>query len=60
MYNKACAYSLLKDAEKALEWVKQAIVVDQKYRAIARTDPHFAFLREHPELSTHFRSLVEE
>ena len=58
IYNKASAYSLLQEAQVALEWLVRAIKADQNYRVIARTDPHFPFLREHSELGPRFRVLV--
>ncbi len=60
IYNKACAYSLMGDGESALEWLERAIAADKSFRASARTDEDFMFLRDHPKYGPRFRELVGE
>lgn len=58
LYNKACACSMLKEALAAITWLEQAIEADYRYRGVAQKEPHFAFLREHPEEGPRFHKLV--
>lgn len=53
-YNLACCHALLGHPETALDWLKQAIALNDLYRAIAKTDPDFNTLHQNPT----FQSLM--
>lgn len=53
-YNLACCHALLGHAETALDYLKQAIALNNLYRAIAKTDPDFNTLHQNPT----FQSLI--
>ena len=45
-YNRACAHSLLGQAEPAIENLRQAMVLcDRRYRHLAKTDSDFDAIR---------------
>ena len=46
---QACCYARMNDVEKAMELLKRAIAEDETNRALARRDPDFEGVREHPE-----------
>jgi tetratricopeptide (TPR) repeat protein len=54
-YDKACAHSLLKEKEKALESLKRAIELDAKYKKMAKEDEDFKWLWDDKD----FKKLVE-
>jgi tetratricopeptide (TPR) repeat protein len=54
VYNKACAYSLMRKKSEMLEWLAKAIAVDGKYEQKAQTDSDFEFYHNDPD----FRKLV--
>ncbi len=58
MYNKACACSMLKEAQTAFDWLEKAIGANPIYRGIAQKDPSFDFLRKHPDMGPRFEDLV--
>jgi tetratricopeptide (TPR) repeat protein len=45
-YNLACCHALLGHSETALDFLKQAIALNELYRAIAKTDSDFDTLRQ--------------
>jgi tetratricopeptide (TPR) repeat protein len=57
-YNKAGVLSRLARWAEALEQLTRAIGVDQSKRELARTDPVFQRLREHPQHRLRFWALV--
>ena len=48
-YNKACCYAMQTQWEPALIHLRQAIILDPKYREMAKTDTDFDLLRDHPQ-----------
>ncbi|MGH7465068.1 MAG: TIR domain-containing protein [Longimicrobiales bacterium] len=59
LYNKACALSLKQDGRAALDALQQAIRAYRPHRATAASDPHFAYVRDHPTYGPTFRALVK-
>jgi tetratricopeptide (TPR) repeat protein len=55
LYNKACCYGLQNQAERASDFLKQAIDLYVECRDMAKTDTHFDLIRE----SDRFRAVVE-
>lgn len=53
-YNAACAAALSEREEQALVWLEKAIALRSQYRIMARQDPDFSFIRDHPA----FRRLI--
>jgi Flp pilus assembly protein TadD len=47
-YNAACAAALSEREEQALAWLERAIELRSRYRIMARQDPDFSFIRDHP------------
>ena len=60
VYNKARVWSQMKRGEEALDCLKHAIQVGATQRVDAKTDPTFAFLRNHPDYGARFWELVRE
>jgi tetratricopeptide (TPR) repeat protein len=48
-YNVSCVYAIKKEKDKALEYLKKAISLDQKYREKAKNDNDFNYLRNEKE-----------
>jgi tetratricopeptide (TPR) repeat protein len=55
LYNLACAEVLAGDPDSALDHLRQAIELEERWREFARTDEDFAAVRERPE----FQELIE-
>lgn len=55
LYNLACAEALAGDPESALDHLRSAIELEERFREFARTDEDFASIRGRPE----FERLVE-
>lgn len=55
-FNTACAYSRLNKKNDALKYLKKAISLNSKYKAIARKDSDFKKLRRNPQ----FQELVKK
>lgn len=56
LYNQACCYALQGDDIQAISTLQQAINLDpERFRQMAKTDPDFNCLREHPS----FQVLIE-
>jgi tetratricopeptide (TPR) repeat protein len=47
-YNAACAAALSEREDRALTWLEKAISLRPQYRIMARQDPDFSFVRDHP------------
>lgn len=47
-YNAACAAALSEREDQALAWLERAIALRSRYRIMARQDPDFSFVRDHP------------
>jgi protein O-mannosyl-transferase len=47
-YNLACVYALVKNTDKALEYLKTAVEKDGSFRGQAKTDEDFKTLRSNP------------
>lgn len=45
-YNKACCYGLRKQIDLAIAALQQAILLDSKYRELAKTDANFDLIRQ--------------
>jgi tetratricopeptide (TPR) repeat protein len=55
-YNAACAAALSEKEDQALAWLEKATALRSQYRIMARQDPDFSFIRDHPA----FRRLTSE
>ncbi|MDP9491293.1 MAG: hypothetical protein M3P42_03700 [Actinomycetota bacterium] len=55
LYNLACAEALAGEPDSALDHLRQAIEVEERFREFARTDEDLAAVRDRPE----FQQLVE-
>jgi len=56
LYNLACAEVLAGEPEAALDHLRRAIELEERFREFARTDEDFATVRDRPE----FREVVED
>ena len=54
LYNLACVETLVGEPEQALEHLRRAIELEERFRELARTDEDFETIRDRPE----FRELV--
>lgn len=54
-YNKAICYALQEQVKLAVKNLKQAILLNQKYREEARTEPDFEAIADHKQ----FKALIE-
>lgn len=55
MYNLACVYSTLNNAEESIKWLKKAIDGNEEYRKHAKDDEDFTNIRENKR----FKKLVD-
>jgi|GEM_PF-2583064 len=45
-YNLACLYSVKNDLKKAIDWLKKAIEIDEKYKEMAKEDKDFENIKD--------------
>ncbi len=50
-YNKACTYALQNNVSPAVENLKRAIILDEKYREIAKNESDFDKIRDHEQFT---------
>jgi tetratricopeptide (TPR) repeat protein len=51
LYNLACVEAILGETEPALEHLRRAIELEERFREFARTDEDFEAIRERPEFA---------
>jgi tetratricopeptide (TPR) repeat protein len=56
LYNLACVYSLNNDLGMSIDSLRKAIDNDPKYKDMARMDPDFDNIKEHPDFKAQTKS----